>query len=249
LLAQGHRVTAFDDLSGGHRSMDCLHTNVHGTEVVLEAASRHGVRFLFSSTCAVYGNHEPGAILREEDSHLLGSSRMYGWDYALSKMVCEELISGHAHRHRLRTTCVRLFNVVGPRMRRNVVPTFLGQARRHEAITLHGDGEQSRCFTDVRDVVEGLVRLADCDDAVGETVNIGSRFEFSVRELAQHVKSVTISDSAIETVPYDYEMVPSRVPCLSKARRLIGFCAVHPVRDSIREIVALDDGGGAPDPA
>ena len=93
------------------------------------------------------------------------------------------------------------------------------------------------------------MRLADCDDAVGETVNIGSRFEFSVRELAQHVKAVTISDSAIETVPYDYEMVPSRVPCLSKARRLIGFCAVHPVRDSIREIVALDDGGGAPDPA
>ena len=108
---------------------------------------------------------------------------------------------------------------------------------------MHGDGTQSRCFTDVRDTVEGLVRLADCDEAVGETVNIGSRFEFSIRELAQHVKTVTISDSAIETVPYEFDVVPSRVPCLSKARQLIGYSAVHPVRDSIREIVALEPRG------
>ena len=101
-------------------------------------------------------------------------------------------------------------------------------------------------FTDVRDAVEGLVRLADCDEAVGETVNIGSRFEFSIREMAQHVKTVTIRDSAIEMVPYEYDIVPSCVPCLSKARRLIGYSAVHPVRDSIREIVALDDGAITP---
>ncbi len=156
------------------------------------------------------------------------------------------MVIGYANRHHLRATSVRLFNVVGARQTRVVVPAFLDQARRNTAIAVHGDGTQTRCFTDVRDAVEGLVRLADCDEAVGEAVNIGSRFEFSIRELAQHVKTVTISDSAIEMVPYEYDMVPSRVPCLSKARRLIGYSAVHPVRDSIREIVALDDGAITP---
>jgi UDP-glucose 4-epimerase len=153
----------------------------------------------------------------------LAARPLHAWDYALSKIVCEQLTFGHARRHHLRVTAIRLFNVVGARQTdRVVVPTFLGQARRNEAITLHGDGTQSRCFTDVRDAVEGLVRLADCDAAVDETINIGSRNELSVRQLAQHVKSVTGSDSSIETVPYDFQMIPSRVPCLGKARQLIG---------------------------
>ncbi len=296
LLSQGHRVTAFHNLSTGSRAnvdhlihdsqfglvegdicdadavdplvaeadvlfhlaadfgcargsdpVASLHTNIHGAEVVLESASRHGVRFLFSSTSAVYGNLEPGAVLREDDDRLLGNSRVYGWNYALGMIVCEQLIFGHARRHHLRATAVRLFNIVGSRQTSpTVVPVFLDQAQRHEAITLHGDGTQSRCFTDVRDAVEGLVRLADCADAVGEAVNIGSRNKFTVRRLAQHVKSVTGSESPIETVPVEYEIVPSRVPCLSKARQLIGYSAVHPVEDSIREIVALDEGGVAP---
>lgn len=137
----------------------------------------------------------------------LAARPLHAWDYALSKIVCEQLTFGHARRHHLRATAIRLFNVVGARQTdRVVVPTFLGQARRNEAITLHGDGTQSRCFTDVRDAVEGLVRLADCDAAVDETINIGSRNELSVRQLAQHVKSVTGSDSSIETVPYDFQM-------------------------------------------
>lgn len=297
LLAQGHRVTALDNLSVGSRAnvahlasdpqfelieadvcdpvavdavvaeadvlyhlaaaygravdadpMECLRTNVHGTEVVLESASRHGVRFLLASTSAVYGDLEPHSVLREDGGSLLGNPRVAVWDYAVTKIVDEQMTLAHTDAHHLRATVVRVFNVVGPRQDdRTVFSKFLNQALKNEDITVHGDGTQSRCFADVRDVVGGLARLADCDDASGEVVNIGSRHEFSIRQVADLVKSTTGSDSAVESVAYDFETIPSRIPCLAKARRLIGYSAVHPVEDSIREMVALaDDDNTAP---
>jgi UDP-glucose 4-epimerase len=288
LLAHGHRVTAFDNLSKGTEAnvqhllnnpdfelvvgdmqdaaavdaiiseanvvfhlaasfgvadgdSDCLHSNVHGTEVVAESASRHGARLLFASTSAIYGNLQPGAILHENDKQLLGSSGVSGWDYALSKLACEELTFGYSRKHHLRSSSVRLFNVIDARQSdRQVVGAFLSLAQQGRSSTVHGDGAQSLCFTDVSDAVEGLVRRADCDDAIGEVVNIGSRNEFTVNRLAEHVKAVTSSDSIIESVAHDYDMVPSRVPCLSKVRQLIGYAAVHGVEDSIREIIDLD---------
>lgn len=224
---------------------DCLHNNVRGTEVVLDAASRHDVRFVLASTSGVYGNLEPGAVLREEEGPFLGNDRVLGWDYFLSKIVSEELTRDHVRRHGLRSTTARLFNTNGPRGRETVLPVFLERAQRHEALTLFGDGTQSRCFTDVRDTVEGLVRLGASKDAVGETVNIAARQEVTVHRLAECIKEVTGSPSTIEKVPHEFDIVPSRVPCVDKARQLLGWTAVHPVDDSIREILAVD-GGSAP---
>ena len=231
-------------------SLECLRTNVHGTEVVLESASRHGVRFLFTSSSVIYGDLRPQSVLREDDTSFLGNPRVATWDYAVTKIVDEQMTLAHADaHHHLRATVVRLFNVVGPRQSdRTVVTRFLNQALENSAITVHGDGTQSRCFTDVRDVVGALARLGDCDDAVGEVVNIGSRNEFSIQQVASLVKSATRSDSTVESLPYDFEPIPSRIPCLSKARRLIGYSAVHPVADSIREMAALaGDGNTAPE--
>ena len=211
-----------------------------GTDVQ-HGFSLHGARLLFASTSAIYGNLQPGAILHENDKQLLGSSGVSGWDYALSKLACEELTFGYSRKHHLRSSSVRLFNVIDARQSdRQVVGAFLSLAQQGRSSTVHGDGAQSLCFTDVSDAVEGLVRRADCDDAIGEVVNIGSRNEFTVNRLAEHVKAVTASDSIIESVAHDYDMVPSRVPCLSKVRQLIGYAAVHGVEDSIREIIDLD---------
>ena len=223
--------------------LECLRVNVHGTEVALDSASRHGVRFILASTSAVYGDLEPRAVLREDEGPFLGDQRVESWDYAATKIIDEQMTLAHAKAHALRATVVRIFNTVGPRQNRALFPTFVNQALKGDDITVHGDGTQSRCFTDVRDIVAALARLADCDEACGEVVNIGSRNELTVRQVADLVKSTTRSPSAVTSVPYEFETVPSRIPCLSKARRLIGYSAAHPVADVIGEMAALAQDG------
>ena len=110
-----------------------------------------------------------------------------------------------------------------------VIPTFVKQALAGRSITVYGDGNQSRCFGYVGDVVGALVKLMDHDNAVGQVFNIGSNQEISILELAQRVKELTQSDSEIVFIPYDeayeegFEDMPRRVPDISKVSELVGF--------------------------
>jgi UDP-glucose 4-epimerase len=110
-----------------------------------------------------------------------------------------------------------------------VIPTFVKQALAGRSITVYGDGNQSRCFGYVGDVVGALVKLMDHDDAVGQVFNIGSNHEISILELAQRVKELTQSNSEIVFIPYDeayeegFEDMPRRVPDITKVSQLVGF--------------------------
>jgi UDP-glucose 4-epimerase len=110
-----------------------------------------------------------------------------------------------------------------------VIPTFVKQALSGRPITVYGDGNQSRCFGYVGDVVEALVKLMDHPEAVGQVFNIGSNTEISILELAKRVKEITQSDSEIVFVPYDeayeegFEDMPRRVPNIAKISELVGF--------------------------
>lgn len=254
LVAQADVVYHLAAVTGvcadSHDPLALLRTNIDGTEVVVEAASRYGVRFLLASTSMVYGKTQGRELLREDSDLVLGGGDEPGWGYALSKAANERLTLAHAAKHDIRATVVRLFNVIGPRQRDTVMPIFVRQATTGEALTVHGDGTHRRCFTDVRDVVEGMARLADCEAACGEVVNIGSRHDHSVQRLADAVRFATHSDSSVEYIPYDrlpygdfQRHMPYKVPCLSKARQLIGYSAVHPLEETLQEIVTL-----GPDP-
>jgi UDP-glucose 4-epimerase len=127
---------------------------------------------------------------------------------------------------------VRLFNTVGPRQTGRygmVLPNFVKQALENSPITVYGSGTQSRCFCDVNDTVEALMRLMDCPRAVGEVVNIGNTEEINIADLAKAVKERTASSSPIELVPYDqayepgFEDMMRRVPCVDKLQALTGF--------------------------
>ena len=229
-------------------------TNVDGTEVVVDACSRHDVRFMLTSSSVVYGKTDGRETLREDADLILESGGQPGWDYAVSKVANEQLTQAHMARHNLRATIVRPFNVIGPRSTAAVVPKFVQQARGHAPITVHGDGTHRRCFTDVRDVVEAFVRLAASPDACGETVNVGSRDEYSLLQLADLVKSATHSESPVTRTPYDqlpmgeYQRhIPWKTPNLSKARKLVGYSPVHSIQECLHEIVALGDGPGSPE--
>jgi UDP-glucose 4-epimerase len=137
------------------------------------------------------------------------------------------------HRtHGLPAIIARLFNTVGPRQTGTygmVIPRFVSQALGNEPISVYGDGNQTRTFTYVNDVVEALMALMDHADAPGEVFNIGGTEEVSILALAEKIKDVAHSDSPIEFIPYseafgkDFEDMQRRVPGIDKIRRLIGF--------------------------
>lgn len=211
--------------------VETITNNVGGTEVVLQAALRYGCRILVASTSEVYGK---GARIpfAEEDDVLLGSTSKNRWGYAASKMVDEFLGLAYQHEYGLPVVVTRFFNTVGPRQTGQygmVIPRFVGQALRGEPITVYGDGTQSRCFCDVRDVIEAVDGLTTHPDAPGLVINVGSQAELSILDLAEKIKVATNSKSDIKLVPYDeayapgFEDMQRRVPDTTRIESLIGW--------------------------
>ena len=218
-----------------------IETNVNGTQLILEAASKKRKLVVTASTSEVYGKNTQ-VPFREDADLVLGPTTKGRWSYAASKALDEFLALSYWKERKLPVIVVRLFNTVGPRQTGRygmVLPNFVGQALDGKPITVYGSGKQSRCFCDVRDVVEALMRLMETQHAVGEVVNVGNTEEVTIEGLAQLVKERTRSSSPIEFVPYDQAYEPGfedmfrRVPSVEKLETLTGF---RP-RTSLVEIV------------
>lgn len=213
------------------RPVSTIETNVRGTENVLECANKKRKKVLLASTSEVYGRGVRDRF-NEEDDLLIGPPTTGRWRYACSKALDEFLAMAYFKEKGLPAVIARLFNTVGPRQTGEygmVVPNFVRQALADEPITVHGDGEQTRCFCHVGDVVGALVALVGHPGAVGGVFNIGSDDEITIRTLAEQVKAVLGSKSEIVLVPYDdvyeegFEDMRRRAPDISKIRALIGF--------------------------
>jgi len=210
-----------------------IETNVRGTEVVLNLANKKKKKVLIASTSEVYGLSEQ-VPFREDGNLVMGATTKGRWSYACSKAIDEFLALAYWREKKLPTIIVRLFNTVGPRQTGQygmVIPTFVKQALAGRAITVYGDGKQTRCFGYVGDIIGALIKLMDHPEAVGHVFNIGSNEEVTILELAQRIKEMTNSESEITFVPYDeayeegFEDMPRRVPDISKINNLVGF---HP---------------------
>jgi UDP-glucose 4-epimerase len=208
-----------------------IETNVNGTQRILEAACKKRKLVLTASTSEVYGKNT-NVPFHEDADLVLGPTTKGRWSYAASKALDEFLALSYWKEKELPVIVVRLFNTVGPRQTGRygmVLPNFVKQALDQEPIRVYGNGQQSRCFCDVRDTVEGLIRLMDTDRSIGEVVNVGNTEEITIEGLAQLVKARTHSSSPIEFVPYDqayepgFEDMMRRVPCVDKLQALTGF--------------------------
>jgi UDP-glucose 4-epimerase len=206
-------------------------TNIKGTENVLEAAERHRVKIMVASTSEIYGKNANGPF-KEEDDRLLGSPRKLRWSYSTSKAVDEILAFVYYKELRLPTVVVRLFNTIGPRQVGHygmVVPRFITQALRGEDLTVYGDGNQSRSFTYVGDVVKAMAKLMGAPQAEGEVFNVAGHSEISIRDLAQLVIDRTHSSSQIRFVPFEdvygegFEEMTRRAADTAKLESTIGF--------------------------
>ncbi len=223
-----------------------IETNVNGTQMILEAACKKRKLVLTASTSEVYGKNTNVPFCEDADL-VLGPTTKGRWSYAASKALDEFLALSYWKEKRLPVIVVRLFNTVGPRQTGRygmVVPNFVKAALDHSPIRVYGDGKQSRCFCDVRDTVESLVRLLDAPHAVGEVVNVGNTEEISIEGLAHLVKQRTASRSAIEFVPYDqayepgFEDMMRRVPCVDKLHAITGFRPQTPLNEIIDRVAS-----------
>ena len=229
------------------RPVHTIMTNVEATQVVLDAAARKQKPVLIASTSEVYGKSEK-VPFNEEDDLSLGATSRSRWAYACSKALDEWLGLAYLREKGVPVTIVRFFNVVGPRQTGRygmVLPTLARQALAGKPLTVYGTGEQARCFGHVRDAVEAVLRLASCEEAVGQVVNVGTDEEITIRGLAERVIELSGSDSELVFVPYEeayaegFEDMMRRIPDVSKLERLTGFRPRTPLDRTIRDV--LDD--------
>jgi nucleoside-diphosphate-sugar epimerase len=232
-----------------------LETNIQGTEHVLRACAESdgGRRVLIASTSEVYGKNDKDA-LAEDDDRVLGSARLSRWFYASAKTIDEAFALAYWQERSLPVTVVRLFNTVGPRQTGRygmVVPRFVRWALQNEPLRVYGDGQQTRCFTNVHDVVRALTALMDTPECAGEIFNIGQPNEIRIVDLAQRVIELCESQSEVKLVPYHaeeaygeraagYEDMRRRVPDASKLYAYTGFRPSIGLDQTLREVIDFE---------
>lgn len=223
-------------------ALHVIEASFNETQILLRAAAKHSTPLLFTSTSEVYGKSAKPEF-SEEDDLLIGPPGHSRWSYACSKLTDEFLALAYAREKNLPVTIARLFNTVGPRQTGRygmVLPRFIAAAKKNEPLKVFGDGQQSRCFCLVHDVVESLVRLQNTPAARGEIFNIGGTEEVSMHELAQLVVETLGSKSSIELIPYDQAYAPGfddmrrRKPLVEKLARCVSFKPQTSLRDIIR---------------
>jgi UDP-glucose 4-epimerase len=225
-----------------------IETNIHGSEVMLNLANKFRRKIVVASTSEVYGKNSK-VPFKEDDDTTLGSTRFTRWSYACSKMVDEFLALAYHDQYGLETIICRFFNTVGPRQTGQygmVVPRFVRNALADQPIEIYGTGRQSRCFCNVADVVDALVKLIACPAAVGEVINIGTTEGVTVEELADKIIALTGSRSVKRRLSYEeaygrpFDDMLVRVPDLTKVKRLIGYEPQYDLDQTLRHVIEFE---------
>lgn len=211
--------------------VETIETNVAGSELLVRLANKYKKKIFVASTSEVYGKIDE-LPFKEDSNRVYGPTTIRRWSYAESKAIDEFLALAYWHEKKLPVVIGRLFNTVGPRQSGQygmVVPRFVQQALLDHPLTVYGDGEQTRCFTYVEDIVKAMIKLMAEKKCVGQIFNIGSNQEISIMSLAKKVKELTGSNSPIKKISYKdayeegFEDMRKRIPDISKINKFIGF--------------------------
>ncbi len=243
------------------RPIESIETNVQETAELLRFAARQGERaggamprVLIASSSEVYGKSAKSPF-REDDDCVYGPTTASRWSYACTKAIDEYLALAHHARHGLPAVVARFFNTVGPRQVGDygmVVPRFVRAAMEGRSPQVFGDGQQSRCFCDVRDVVPAIVRLLDHAPAAGNVFNVGSDRPITMMELAELVIRTLGSRVRPVLIPYDaayapgFEDLRQRRPDIGRLRSAVGFEPTIGLERTIRDIAAEMSGEANP---
>ncbi|QDU70253.1 NAD-dependent epimerase/dehydratase family protein [Mucisphaera calidilacus] len=222
-----------------------IRNNVDETARIVDAATRHNATLLVASSSEVYGRSE-NLPLTEQGDLVFGPTTSSRWAYGMAKALDEHLVLDAVRQRDLSAVIVRLFNTIGPRQVGHygmVVPRFVERAVNNQPLRVFGDGNQTRAFCDVRDVVDAMIALVTTPETHGRTYNLGSENEITIRQLADLVVRLAESGSDIEFVPYEqayppgFEETPQRAPSTQRLREAIGFRPRYTLEQTIRELV------------
>jgi len=228
------------------RPIHTIETNIHEASVVLRFAAERALPILVASTSEVYGKGVR-VPMREDDDVIYGSTGFSRWCYACSKAIDEYLALAYHKEAGLPAVIVRFFNTVGPRQIGEygmVLPRFVRAALRGDDLEVHGDGRQSRCFCDVRDIVPALPRLLATRACHGRVFNVGRDESITIHDLAKLVIDTLGSRSRIRMVPYDrafaagFDDLLVRQPDLTRVREAIQFAPQISLVQTIRDLAA-----------
>ncbi|MBI4019220.1 MAG: GDP-mannose 4,6-dehydratase [Candidatus Aenigmarchaeota archaeon] len=219
--------------------------NILGTKNVAEAAMKHGTKVIYTSTSEVFGKN-PKVPWKEDDDRVVGSTKVDRWTYSTSKSMSEHMLFALNRMHGLPVTIVRYFNVYGPRQAPIfMIPACLRRILRNERPLIYDGGTPTRCFTYVKDAIEGTLLAAESKKAEGHAFNIGSMKERTLNETAQlMLKAAGREDLGVEYVDTRklygsiYEDIPRRVPDAGKAKAMLGWEATTSLEEGIREMIA-----------
>jgi UDP-glucuronate decarboxylase len=218
-------------------------TSVIGALNALDLAKTRGIKVFQASTSEVYGD----PTVHPQREEYWGNVNPIGPRacYDEGKRCAETLFFDYARTYDLRIKVCRIFNTYGPRMRPDdgrVVSNFIVQALQGDDLTIYGDGNQTRSFCYVDDLVEGFVRLMNSPDDVTGPINLGNPGEFTVRELAELVVELTGTRSKIIYRPLPADDPRRRQPNIEQAREKLGWQPTVPLREGLEKTIAYFDG-------
>jgi UDP-glucuronate decarboxylase len=225
-----------------HDPVQTTKTSVHGAINMLGLAKRTKAKILQASTSEVYGDPE----IHPQTEDYWGHVNPIGFRscYDEGKRCAETLFFDYHRQHKLRIKVARIFNTYGPRMHPNdgrVVSNFIVQALQGKDITIYGDGSQTRSFCYVDDLVDVLIRLMNSKDAFTGPVNTGNPGEFTIKELAEHVITLTGSNSKLIFKPLPSDDPKQRQPNIELARKELGWEPKVPLKEGLIKTIAYFD--------
>ncbi|MFQ6085483.1 MAG: UDP-glucuronic acid decarboxylase family protein [Candidatus Bathyarchaeia archaeon] len=219
--------------------VETLKTSLLGGLNVLEFAYERGCKVIFGSSSEVYGSPPDHAFPTPEGFWGMVNPIGVRSCYDEGKRSTEALCAAYNRKYGLKCVVVRIFNCFGPKMRRGdgrVIPTFISQALVGEPITVHGDGNQTRSFCYVSDLISGMVKLLNIDLNF-LVLNLGNPEETRIIEIARTIKRLTKSSSPIVFIPQREDEPPRRLPDVSKAKRLLGWKPEVNLEEGLRKTI------------
>jgi UDP-glucose 4-epimerase len=238
-------LAAVKKINESQSAIDTLTVNVEGTKNVLEVAKMWGCKVIFASTSDVYGT-SPDIPLKEDGDLVIGPSMIKRWSYAVSKLYGEQLCFSYYKDYGVPIVILRYFGAFSHRSSflwsGGHIPIFIHAILNDEEVIIHGDGKQTRSMAYVSDLVDGTILAMECEDAIGQIINIGNDEELSVLDTAYLIHRIanTGRELRLRFVPFEevfgqgYKDIMRRVPDLTKAKKILGYSPKVKLEEAIK---------------